>query len=156
VTLTIAPVRKEVVVNASAQRAFDVFTEQLASWWPYDTHRLGGVEVETVVMEPNEGGRLYQRNVDGSDCDWGHVRVWEPPTRLVFTWEISADFNPDPNITAEVEVRFVAESPSRTRVELEHRNLEAFGERAPEMREAFDSGGGWGGLLAMFVEAANA
>jgi uncharacterized protein YndB with AHSA1/START domain len=156
VTLTIAPVRKEVVVNAPAQRAFDVFTKQLASWWPYDTHKLGDGQAETVVMEAKEGGRLYQRDTDGSECEWGHVRVWEPPARVVFTWEISADFRPDPNITAEVEVRFVAESPSRTRVELEHRNLEAFGERAPELRQAFDSDGGWGGLLAKFAEAASA
>jgi uncharacterized protein YndB with AHSA1/START domain len=156
VTLTIAPVRKEVVVNTSAQRAFDVFTKHLATWWPCDTHKLGAGEVETVVMEPHEGGRLYERGIDASECIWGHVRVWDPPARVVFTWEISAEWQPDSSMDSEVEVRFVAETASRTRVELEHRKLEAFGDRAPEMREAFDGEGAWSGLLVKFADAANA
>lgn len=155
-TLTVAPVRKQLVVDATAQRAFDVFTAQLASWWPYDSHKLGSVAAETVVMEPGVGGRLLERGVDGSECLWGHVRVWEPPARVVFSWEINADWRYDPNIDVEVEVRFVAESPARTRVELEHRNLEAYGERAQELRQALDSDGGWGVLLARFADAVTA
>jgi uncharacterized protein YndB with AHSA1/START domain len=153
VTLTVAPVRKQIVVNAPAERAFDVFTTGIASWWPLSTHHLGAVEAETVALEPSVGGRVYERGVDGSECTWGHVRVWDPPARLVFTWEISADWKCDPTITSEVEVRFVAESPTTTRVELEHRGLESYGERAQEVRDSVGSDGGWNGLLERFADA---
>jgi uncharacterized protein YndB with AHSA1/START domain len=154
-TLTIAPVRKQITVDAPIERAFAVFTDGFATWWPLSSHHLLDVDAETAVIEPHTGGRLYERAVDGRECTWGHVREWDPPNRFVFSWEINGDFQPDPNMTSEVEVRFVAESPTRTRVELEHRNLEAFGERGDEMRGVFDSDGGWGGLLEHFAEAAS-
>ena len=152
-TMTIAPVRKQIVVDAPAARAFDVFTRGLATWWPMATHHIGAVDPETVVLEPHDGGRLYERGVDGSECTWGHVRRWDPPNAFVFTWEISADWVADPTIDSEVEVRFVAESPTRTRVELEHRGLEAFGDRAEEVRTAIGGEGGWNGLLQRFADA---
>jgi hypothetical protein len=154
VTLTVAPVRKQIVVAAPAARAFDVFTAGMATWWPMATHHIGAAEPETVVIEPRVGGRLYERGVDGVESTWGHVQVWEPPTRFVYTWEISADFAADPSIRSEVEVRFVEEAPSRTRIELEHRGLEHYGDRGQEMHETFDSDGGWNQLLARFAEAA--
>ena len=153
-TLTVAPVQKQIVVAASAARAFDVFTAGMASWWPLSTHHIGAADAETVVIEPRVGGRLYERGVDGSECTWGHVRAWEPGARFVFTWEISADWVADPTIASEVEVRFVEEAPSRTRVEVEHRGLEHFGDRGPEMREVFSSDGGWTGLLPLFAAVA--
>jgi uncharacterized protein YndB with AHSA1/START domain len=105
-------------------------------------------------MEPREGGRWYERSADGGECDWGRVLAWEPPHRVVLSWEISADWQPDPSIDTQVEVRFHAEDERTTRVELEHRGLEAFGARADEMRGIFDSGGGWPGLLERFAGAA--
>lgn len=153
-TLTVAPVRKEIVVDTSREHAFRVFTDGLATWWPLATHHIGAVDAETAVIEPHAGGRLYERGVDGSQCTWGHVRVWDPPARFVFTWEINADWQIDASTPSEVEVRFVEESPTRTRVELEHRNLEAFGARGEEMRGVFDGDGGWNGLLARFASAA--
>ena len=91
---------------------------------------------------------------DGSTCDWGHVLTWEPPSRLVLSWEINADWRPDPTVKTEVEVRFIAEGKDSTRVELEHRHLDQYGERRDEMREIFDKGGDWGRLLALFARAA--
>jgi uncharacterized protein YndB with AHSA1/START domain len=152
-TLTIAPVRKEIVVAVHRERAFTVFTDGLATWWPLSTHHIGAVDAEAAVIEPQIGGRVFERGVDGTECTWGHVRVWEPPSRFVFTWEINSDWQADPTVASEVEVRFVEESPTRTRVELEHRNLEAFGVRGEEMRGIFDSDGGWNGLLAAFAAA---
>jgi uncharacterized protein YndB with AHSA1/START domain len=153
VTLIVAPVTKQIVVEVGARRAFDVFTAGFATWWPTATHHLGAADPETVAIEPRIGGRLVETGVDGSECTWGHVRAWEPPHRFVFSWEISAEWEIDPTIGSEVEVRFVEESPTRTRVELEHRGLESFGDRAQEMRETFDSDGGWNGLLRAFAES---
>jgi uncharacterized protein YndB with AHSA1/START domain len=144
-------VKKTVSVEAPLDIAFRVFTE-LKSWWPLDTHKLGPKKAVDAVFEPREGGRCFERDEDGSECTWGHVVVWEPPTRLVFTWEINADFKPDATLVTEVDVRFVAEGPGRTRVELEHRHLERFGERAEEIRKVFDSEGGWNGLLQGFAK----
>ena len=155
-TLTVAPVTKQIVVDVGAPRAFEVFTAGLATWWPLATHHIGAADAETVFVEPQVGGRLVERGVDGSECAWGHVRAWEPPHRFVFSWEISCDWQIDPTIGSEVEVRFVEETPTRTRVELEHRGLESFGERAQEMRETFDSEGGWNGLLQAFADRVNA
>jgi uncharacterized protein YndB with AHSA1/START domain len=151
VTLTVAPVSKQIVVEVSAARAFDVFTAGLATWWPMTSHHIGAADPESVLVEPRVGGRLVERGVDGSECTWGHVRAWEPPHRLVFSWEISADWQIDPTIGSEVEVRFVEETPTRTRVELEHRGLESFGDRAQEMRASFDDEGGWNSLLRAFA-----
>jgi uncharacterized protein YndB with AHSA1/START domain len=102
------------------------------------------------VMEPRVGGRWFERGTDGSECTWGHVQAWEPPTRLVLSWEIGPDWQP--GFTAStVDVQFTDEGDGRTRVSVEHRDLHVFGDRAPEMREAFTSDGGWNGLLAAFA-----
>ena len=94
------------------------------------------------------------RGEDGSECEWGKVLVWEPPTRVVLGWQLDPDFKFDPNVVTEVEVRFIAEGEGGTRVELEHRNLERFGEHAAKVREAFESPGGWSGLLESFAKLA--
>jgi len=92
--------------------------------------------------------------VDGTECDWGRVQVWEPPRRLVLTWEVSANWQPDSTIQTEVEVTFVADGPDRTTVHLEHRELEHYGDQAEMMRSIFDSEGGYGGILQRFANAA--
>jgi uncharacterized protein YndB with AHSA1/START domain len=105
-------------------------------------------------MEPRVGGRWYERGDDGSTCDWGRVLAWEPNSRLVLSWDITADWQYDPALQTEIEVRFVAEGDSRTRVEFEHRRLDRYGDRRDEMYTIFDKTGDWGRLLAAFAQAA--
>jgi len=150
---TAAPVRTSVVVEAPVQRAFTVFTHDMKAWWPGDHHLLEG-ELQEMVFEHRPGGRIYDRATDGRECTWARVLAYEPPERLVFTWDISPawEIETDPDRASEVEVRFIAESESRTRVELEHRHLERHGEGWERMQEVVASPGGWpktlGGLAA--------
>ncbi len=152
-TVTIAPVRKEVVVEATPRQAFEVFTTGIDSWWP-KTHGIGTTPLVKSVIEPFVGGRWYTNHEDGSVAVLGHVRVWEPAQRLVVSWEISAQWKPDARLelASEVEVRFVSE-PGCTRVVLEHRNFERMGADAGEtMRKGVD--GGWPALLELYARAA--
>jgi uncharacterized protein YndB with AHSA1/START domain len=149
-------VRQTVTVDVPPERAFAVFTADLASWWPLEAYHIGAQPAVGVVVEPRAGGRWYERAADGSECDWGRVLAWEPPHRVVLAWQISADWQHDPGLVTEVEVRFDAEEGDRTRVELEHRGLEAYGERAQEMRDTFGSPDGWAGLLKRFAGTAAA
>jgi uncharacterized protein YndB with AHSA1/START domain len=156
-TTTEATVRREVTVAAPVERAFDVFTAGLSSWWPLETHHIGAQPAVEAVMEPRTGGRYFERAADGSECDWGFVLAWEPPTRVVFSWHLNErwEFDPDPERASEVEVRFTPEGDS-TRVELEHRGLERHGAGAETIREAVSSEGGWGGLLELYKRASEA
>jgi uncharacterized protein YndB with AHSA1/START domain len=149
-------VRKVLSVNAPPEVAWRVFTEKMGSWWPLTTHHIGKAKAVDAVVEPRVGGRWYECSEDGSTCDWGRVLSWEPPSRLVLSWEISADWQHDPNLQTEVEVRFIAEGKDGTRVELEHRHLDRYGARRDEMRGIFDSEGGWNGLLTSFARAVEA
>jgi len=148
-----APVRKSVTVNASVERAFRVFTDDFDSWWPR-THHIGKSPMKKVIVEGRAGGRLYTDQVDGTECDWGTVLVWEPPHRFVWAWQISAQwqFEPDLAKASEVEVRFTAEADGRTRVDLEHRHLDRHGPDAAAIRTSIDSPNGWGTLLQMYAE----
>ena len=103
---TAAPVRTQVVVQAPIQRAFDVFTQEMKSWWPPD-HHIGQGELLEMVFEARVGGRIYDRNTDGGECTWARVLAYEPPERLVFSWDISPqwEIESDPDRTSEVEVR---------------------------------------------------
>jgi uncharacterized protein YndB with AHSA1/START domain len=148
--------RKVVSVQAPPAVAWRVFTAEMGTWWPLDTHKIGTAKAVDAVIEPRVGGRWYERGEDGSTCDWGRVLSWEPPTRLVLSWEITADWQHDPDLKTEVEVRFIAEGKNRTRLELEHRHLELYGARRDEMRGIFDSEGGWKGLLDAFAARASA
>jgi uncharacterized protein YndB with AHSA1/START domain len=141
---TAAPVRSSIVVEAPVQRAFEVFTQDMKSWWPADHHLLDG-ELEEMVFEPRAGGRVYDRATDGRECTWARVLAYEPPDRVVFTWDISPtwELEADPERASEVEVRFSAESEGRTRVDLEHRHLERHGEGWERMHEVVASPGGW-------------
>jgi uncharacterized protein YndB with AHSA1/START domain len=146
-------VRHSIIVEASQEQAFAVFTDGLDRWWPR-SHKIGAEALDEAVLEGREGGRWYERDTDGSECDWGKVLVWEPPARLVLAWQITGEWAYDEDFLTEVEVNFVPDGPNRTRVDVEHRGLDAFGDQASDMRDQFDSPGGWSGLLAAFAAAA--
>jgi len=146
-------VRASIVVEAPLERAFSVFTEGFGSFKPPE-HNLLGVEIAETVFEPRVGGYLYDRGVDGSECRWARVLAYEPPDRVVISWDISPQWHLETDLekTSEVEVRFVSEAPERTRVELEHRNLERHGAGWEGEREAVASPGGWPLYLQGFAE----
>ena len=151
-TIAPAPVRKSIRVKAAPARAFETFTAGMGRWW-MKSHSIGTSPQQDVVMEPRAGGRWFERGEDGSECPWGHVIAWEPPSRVLLAWQINGEWKYDPALTTEVEVRFIPDG-SGTRVELEHRNLERFGAVAEQIRGQLDSEGGWSGLLERFAEAA--
>jgi uncharacterized protein YndB with AHSA1/START domain len=148
----IESIRREIVVPVSADEAFEVFTSRMTDWWPSD-HHIGTAPIEQIVVEPHEGGRWYTRHEDGSETYTGYVATWEPPHRLVITWQIGADWRYDPKLVTTIELRFVAEAPDRTRVELEHRDLERFGPEAERMRQTFEQPGAWSATLSAFAAA---
>ena len=145
-----APVRKSIRVGAPADRAFEVFTAGIGRWWP-KSHKIGKAELDEPVIEPREGGRWYERDVDGTECDIGKVLVWDPPARLVLAWQLTPEWKFDPELITEVEVTFTPDGDG-TRVDLEHRNLERMGERAQAVHEAVGGPGGWGGLLELYAQ----
>jgi uncharacterized protein YndB with AHSA1/START domain len=149
-------VRKVVTVHAAPEVAWRVFTEKMGTWWPLSSYKIGKVPAVDAVLEPRVGGRWYERGDDGSTCDWGRVLVWEPHTRLVLTWDITADWQYDPNLNTEIELRFIPQGKESTRVELEHRRLDRYGARRDQMRTIFDKTGDWGRLLESFAQAAAA
>jgi uncharacterized protein YndB with AHSA1/START domain len=137
-------VSASIVVEAPIERAFKVFTEDFGSFKPPE-HNLLGVEIAETVFEPRVGGYLYDRGVDGSVCRWARVLAYEPPTRALLSWDISPHWQleTDPEKTSEWEVRFVAETSERTRVEIEHRNLERHGEGWQGVRDGIAADDGW-------------
>jgi uncharacterized protein YndB with AHSA1/START domain len=147
-------VRNEVVVNAPVERAFQLFTERFDQIKPRE-HNMLGVDIAASVFEARVGGRVYDRGTDGTECQWGRVLVYEPPTRLVFSWDISPQWQIETDLarTSEVEVRFVADGPARTRVELEHRNLDRHGEGWEGTREGVRGEQGWPLYLQRFAVA---
>jgi len=146
-TIRVAPVRKNILVNTSQARAFEVFCVRFDSWWPRN-HHIGKAAMKEAVIEPRVGGRWYEKGDDGSECDWGRVLAWEPPQRLVLSWTLNGKFQPDETVESEVEVRFIAETADKTCVELEHRIAAA---DAEALGEAVGSPQGWGGLLEIYA-----
>ena len=146
-------VRSEIVVEASIDRAFEVFTQQFDRIKPRE-HNMLDVDIAESVFEPRPGGRVFDRGVDGSECQWARVLAYEPPERIVFTWDISPYWQIETNLdkASEVEVLFISETPERTRVELEHRNLDRHGEGWEGMREGVRSGNGWPLYLQRFAD----
>jgi uncharacterized protein YndB with AHSA1/START domain len=131
----LAPVRKSLTVPLTPEKAFRLFTADIATWWPLASHSVGASKAETVIFEGRLGGRLYERAQDGTPAPWGEIRVWQPPSRLVFSWHPGK-----PEDTGqEVELRFIAEG-NGTRVELEHRGWEKLGEKAASVRADYDKG----------------
>jgi uncharacterized protein YndB with AHSA1/START domain len=145
-----APVKKRVTVKAPPKKAFEVFTAGFSSWWP-SGHKIGAAPWKETRIEPHVGGRWYEVGTDGSECEWGEVLTWEPPHRLVLAWRISLQWQYDPELLTEVDIRFTPTADGGTLVELEHRKLENMG---PGAAEVFGAETGWSGLLVMFAEAA--
>lgn len=138
----------------SPDQAFAIFTEGLADWWPAE-YTWSQEVLETITIEPGEGGRCFERGPHGFRCDWGRVLVWEPPHRLVITWQISPKREPQPNPAkaSEIEVHFEAKGVSRTRVEFEHRHFARHGEGSAKYRTILDSPQGWPYILNRYLKA---
>ena len=146
-------VRSTIVVEAPIDRAFRIFTEDFGSFKPPE-HNLLGVEIAETIFEPRVGGHLYDRGVDGSECRWARILAYEPPNRVAFSWDISPHWQieADPDKASEVQVRFTAETPQRTRVELEHRSLERHGDGWEGVREGVGGDQGWPLYLRRYAE----
>jgi uncharacterized protein YndB with AHSA1/START domain len=151
---TTEAVRREVVVNLAPDRAFELFTANMTSWWPA-AHHIGSAPIEEIVIEPRPGGRWYTRHQDGTETSTGFVAVWEPPARLVVTWQIGADWKYHDDLVTTVDVRFEPAGEDRTRVVLEHRDLDAYGADAAAMRETFEGPGAWAATLQAYATEAD-
>ncbi|MBY8863053.1 SRPBCC family protein [Nocardia sp. CA2R105] len=142
-------------VALPVDRAFAFFTESFGSWWPAAYH-IGQSEMADVVLEPRIGGRWYERGVDGAECDWGRVLEWEPPHRLVVTWQVNGhwQFDPDPVRASEIEIRFAADDYGQTAVTLEHRHIDRLVAGEGIAHTIAERGGGWSTLLELFAKTA--
>ncbi len=145
-------VRRQIVVEATIYRPFTDFTERYGDFKPPE-HNLLGVPIAETVFEPEVGGHIYDRGVDGSECRWARVLAYEPPDRVVFSWDISPrwQIEDDPDNASEVEVTFVAEGPGRTRVELEHRHLDRHGSGWESVRDGVAHDEGWPLYLSRYA-----
>jgi uncharacterized protein YndB with AHSA1/START domain len=145
------PVRKSITVGASPQRAFQIFFAEFDAWWPR-THHIGKAPMKKAIIEGRVGGRCYSEQIDGTECEFGTVLVWDPPRRAVWAWQIDGkwQYQADLARSSEVEVRFTPVSDGSTRVDLEHRHLSRHGDDANAIRTAIDSPNGWGGLLDLY------
>jgi len=154
---TATAVQATTVVHAPPERAFEVFTSEIGTWWPPEHHILQA-ELAEMVFEPRVGGHVIDRGVDGSECRWARVLAYEPPTRVVISWDINLEWQieSDPTRTSEIEITFVEEEPQQTRVLLEHRHLDRHGDGWEQMRAAVGSPGGWSLGLERFAARATA
>lgn len=145
-------IRRQVVVDAPIERAFTLFTERFGDFKPPE-HNLLGVSLVETVFEPRVGGHIIDRAADGSECRWARILAYEPPNRVVFSWDISPQWQleTDHDLTSEIEVRFVAETPSRTRVELEHRHMDRHGPGWESVMDGVDGDEGWPLYLARYA-----
>ena len=150
--ITGTSVHASIVVDAPIERAFQVFTQDFGKFKPAE-HNMLGVEIAETVFEPRVGGRLYDRGEDGSECRWARVLAYEPPHRVVLSWDVSPQWQveADPAKTSEWEVRFVAETPQRTRVEIEHRHLDRHGEGWEGVRDGVGGDQGWPLYLSRYA-----
>jgi uncharacterized protein YndB with AHSA1/START domain len=153
-------VRKSIQVRAGIERAFQVFVEQMETWWPA-THHIGNTPFVAIFVEPRVGGRWYERDVEGKLTDWGKVLAWDPPHRVAFSWHVGPGHDPpdwvcdpDPAKASEVEIRFTAEGPEATLVELVHSKLDRHGEGYEQLRAIFDGPGAWITILELYGKAA--
>jgi uncharacterized protein YndB with AHSA1/START domain len=141
-------VRSEITVDAPPERAFEVFTGSFDAWWPR-AHKIGQGDMLEAILEPRTGGRWYERDADGGECEWGTVLAYEPPRRLVLTWQIGGDWRYHADQASEVEVTFTPHG-EKTLVQLEHRHIERHGDTAEQVRAAVSREGGWPGLLQLY------
>jgi uncharacterized protein YndB with AHSA1/START domain len=143
-------VRREITVNATPERAFDVFANRLDTWWPRD-YSVGASPLAEVFIEPREGGRFCERGEDGADTVWGEVLAYDPPRRLVVTWRLNGHWQVD-EAASEIEVTFAPAGGERTTVTLVHSHLERL-QFADALRESIGGDGGWTGLLTRYTQA---
>src|SRR5687768_3629261 len=150
-----AVVKKSVVVKASIEHCFEVFTARFDSWWPRE-HKIGKAALEKAVLEPRAGGRYYERCVDGSECDWGTVLEFSPPNRVVLAWHLdpSWSYDPNPERASRVEVTFADAGDGTTRVELVHSHIERHGTGWQKIRDSVNAADGWSEILGRFGAAA--
>jgi uncharacterized protein YndB with AHSA1/START domain len=140
----IEPVHKTLVVGCSPERAFEVFTREIGTWWPLGSYSIGGDKITEVVFEEQVGGRIYERHSDGGEGEWGRVLAWDQPGRFAMSWYPGHDSSQ----ATELEVSFRADG-NGTRVDLVHRGWEILAERAQESRNGYDSG--WGDVLSYYT-----
>lgn len=146
-------VRRSISVPLAPAAAFELFTVRMTDYWPQE-HSIGASELAEVVVEPHQGRRWFERGADGTECQWGQVGEWTPPGKVVLLWQIGTNWQYDPDLRTEIEVTFTEEPGGRTLVELRHRHLERYGDRAEAFRAMFDSPGGWAGTLTRYAELA--
>jgi uncharacterized protein YndB with AHSA1/START domain len=146
--MTIAPITKVFSVGVSQQRAFDLFLGRMNDWWPKE-HSVAKRPRAAIVVEPRKGGRWFERDETGEECQWGDVIEWLPPSRVLLAWRLGADWKYDPDLLTEVEVMFVAAGEKRTEVRFEHRKLEGFGAIARKRREELS--GGWPSIIEAYA-----
>ena len=146
-------IQTSIVVEAPIEQAFSVFTEDIGTWFPPE-YNLLEVDIDKRVFETHVGGHVYDIGTDGSECHWARVLAYEPPNRVVFSWDLSPQWQveTDHDKTSEIEVRFTSESPERTRVDLEHRNLERHGEGWEDQRDQLGSDSGWPGVMRRYAD----
>ncbi|WP_448699546.1 SRPBCC family protein [Mucilaginibacter sp. AW1-3] len=149
-TTTIESIKKELLVEASQETAFNVFTSKMGAWWP-KTHHVGSCPMIELILESKPNGRWYSTHEDGSEVNVGHILVWDPYGRLVLNWQINGDFKYDAALTTEVEVRFIAEGPKRTKVIMEHRDLDKLG--GGKAIGSMDEG--WGMIMNLYKDLAD-
>ena len=150
-TASAIPVRKSITVKAGVEHAFNIYTAGFDSWWPRE-HHIGKSPMKRAIIEGAAGGRCYSEQVDGTECDWGRILVWDPPHRFVMAWQISPSWQYEPDLAkaSEVDVRFTPLGDGSTRVDLEHRHFERHGAGGDQIRTVVEGPGGWGGLLDLF------
>lgn len=151
-TQTQSTVRRYVVVDSAIDRAFSVFTERFGDFKPPE-HNMLSARIAETIFEPRVGGHIFDRAVDGTECRWARILVYEPPVRVIFSWDISPEWTleTDLDMTSEIEVRFYEETPQRTRVELEHRGLERHGASWESVARGVEGDDGWSLYLARYV-----
>ena len=155
-TVEEAVVRKSIRVHVPIERAFSVFVEQMEIWWP-PAHHIGTNPFQSIIVEPRVGGRWYERDAQGNDCQWGQVLAWDPPRLVTFSWHLGPGWRFDPDLAkaSEVAIRFTSEGPSATVVDLVHSGLERHGEGYEQLRVALDGPDAWVTTLAEFAKAAD-
>ncbi|MFC8046779.1 SRPBCC family protein [Nocardia sp. NPDC057353] len=153
--MTVPGLQGGATVALPIEQAFAFFTGSIGRWWPSAYH-IGRSALADVVLEPRVGGRWYERGTDGAECDWGRALAWEPPHRLVLTWQINGrwEFDPDPDRSSEIEIRFTSEGPEQTAVALTHRHLDRLADGAAIRTAIAEGGGGWSTVLDRYAHIA--